>query len=231
MSRRLALGLVAVTGLLLVAALVLLTRDRPPAPPARVVVDPSVPLAPAQLDDVETVEVQLYFPGDGSQLWPQTAELPASDDPAVFATGLVAMLLEGPDDPTLTRLFQAPPPVLDTEETDPDAIPEPTGDAKSDDDPAVEEETIEVNISSLHLGEDGVVFLDLHSEGLDAPPVQGSTNEQLTLFSIVQTLVANVPDAVSVVVLWNGRQRVTFAGHVDTTRPLLPDPSLLAPSG
>jgi len=31
------------------------------------------------------------------------------------------------------------------------------------------------------------------------------------------------------VLLWNGTQRVTFSGHLDTSRPLVPDRSLLAP--
>jgi hypothetical protein len=37
-----------------------------------------------------------------------------------------------------------------------------------------------------------------------------------------------VEEADRVVLLWNGRQASTFAGHVDTTRPLGPAADLIA---
>ena len=52
------------------------------------------------------------------------------------------------------------------------------------------------------------------------------TGELLTLYSLVNSVVENVPGARSLVVLWNGRQPRSFAGHVDTSRPLLPSPEL-----
>jgi hypothetical protein len=39
----------------------------------------------------------------------------------------------------------------------------------------------------------------------------------------------NVKEATRVVLLWNGFQRDTFAGHLDSSRPFSPDRSLLAP--
>ncbi len=37
----------------------------------------------------------------------------------------------------------------------------------------------------------------------------------------------NVPQATRVALLWNGTQRLTFSGHLDTSRPLFPDRALL----
>jgi hypothetical protein len=45
----------------------------------------------------------------------------------------------------------------------------------------------------------------------------------------VNSLALNVPQVVRVVLLWNGTQRVTFSGHLDTSRPLVADRTLLAP--
>ena len=52
------------------------------------------------------------------------------------------------------------------------------------------------------------------------PPVTGSRGELLVVYSFVNSILANVPEARGVVLMWNGSQRPTFAGHVDTTRPL-----------
>ena len=76
-----------------------------------------------------------------------------------------------------------------------------------------------VELASLHLA-DGVVYLDLAAAQLAYPPVSGSRGELLVVYSFVNSILANVPEARGVVMLWNGSQRPTFAGHVDTTRPL-----------
>ncbi len=77
-----------------------------------------------------------------------------------------------------------------------------------------------VELASVHLSSDGVVYLDLAAAQLPAPPVSGSRGELLVVYSFVNSILANVPEARGVVLLWNGNQRPTFAGHVDTTRPL-----------
>ena len=53
-----------------------------------------------------------------------------------------------------------------------------------------------------------------------APPVSGTRGELLVVYSFVNSILANVSEARGVVLLWNGNQRPTFAGHIDTTRPL-----------
>jgi hypothetical protein len=83
-----------------------------------------------------------------------------------------------------------------------------------------------VTIGEVHVTGDGVAYVDLISAGNATPPFEGSTAELLTLYSLVNSVVENVPGARAVVVLWNGRQPRTFGGHIDTTRPLLPAPDL-----
>jgi len=85
-----------------------------------------------------------------------------------------------------------------------------------------------VSVRGVSLGESGVVYLDLVSEDGSPPPSGGSNEELLRVYSLVNTLVLNVAEARSVVVLWNGAQPLTFSGHLDLSRPLLPDPSLVA---
>ncbi len=85
-----------------------------------------------------------------------------------------------------------------------------------------------VALASLHLSSDGVVYLDLAAARLAAPPVSGSRGELLVVYSFVNSILANVPEARGVVMMWNGNQRPTFAGHIDTTRPLLAESKWLA---
>jgi hypothetical protein len=75
---------------------------------------------------------------------------------------------------------------------------------------------------------DGVAYLDLHAENQGPPPAVGSMDEQMILYSLVDTVVLNTPGVDRMVVLWNGSQRETFAGHFDTTRPLAADKGLIA---
>ena len=83
-----------------------------------------------------------------------------------------------------------------------------------------------VTVGEVHVTGDGVAYVDLVSTGNPTPPFEGSTVELLTLYSLVNSVVQNVPGARSLVVLWNGRQPRTFGGHIDTSRPLLPAPDL-----
>ena len=50
----------------------------------------------------------------------------------------------------------------------------------------------------------------------------------LTVYSLVNTVLLNFEQLDRVVLLWNGRQLRTFAGHVDTMRPLAANPDLIA---
>ncbi|HVT57979.1 MAG TPA: GerMN domain-containing protein [Thermoanaerobaculia bacterium] len=87
----------------------------------------------------------------------------------------------------------------------------------------------QVKLGSVQLSDGGTAFVDLRWPEHDEPPASGSTEEIQRIYSIVNSVALNVPQAARVVVLWNGTQRDTFSGHLDTSRPLLPDRTLLAP--
>jgi hypothetical protein len=50
----------------------------------------------------------------------------------------------------------------------------------------------------------------------------------LSVYSLVDTVLLNVPEIEAMVLLWNGRQPQAFAGHVDTSLPLRADRDLIA---
>jgi hypothetical protein len=80
-----------------------------------------------------------------------------------------------------------------------------------------------VAVADAFVDGDGVAYLDLAAKDQPAPPPAGSDLELLRVYSLVDTVIANEPRARSVVLLWNGVQRPTFSGHVDTASPLLED--------
>jgi hypothetical protein len=85
----------------------------------------------------------------------------------------------------------------------------------------------EVKVGNAFVDAQGVAYVDLVHEGQEAPPASGSMLELLRVFGLVNTVLANEERARAVVLLWNGTQRQTFAGHVDTTRPLVADHRLV----
>jgi hypothetical protein len=87
----------------------------------------------------------------------------------------------------------------------------------------------EVRLGSVQLSPDGTAFVDLRWPDHDDPPESGSTEEIQRIYSLVDSVALNVPQVSRVVLLWNGTQRITFSGHLDTSRPLVPDRTLLAP--
>lgn len=85
-----------------------------------------------------------------------------------------------------------------------------------------------IEIGSLALLADGTVIVDLRSTERELPPSSGSQAERATVYSLVDTVLLNVEGTRRVTLLWNGLQRESFAGHLDTTRPLAADTSILA---
>jgi len=80
-----------------------------------------------------------------------------------------------------------------------------------------------VTVGDAFVDADGIAYLDLAAKDQPVPPPAGSDLELLRVYSLVDTVIANEPRARSVVLLWNGVQRPTFSGHVDTAAPLLED--------
>jgi spore germination protein GerM len=81
-------------------------------------------------------------------------------------------------------------------------------------------------LRQLWVRDDGNAYADF-SEELLAGANAGSADEILTVYAIVDSLAANVPAIRTVGILIAGRQRDTF-GHLDISRPLLPDLTLAA---
>ncbi len=87
-------------------------------------------------------------------------------------------------------------------------------------------EGVEVDVA--HLDADGIAYVDLVAPAGTEPPAAGSGLELQMVYSVVNTVALNVPQARRVALLWNGVQRPTFSGHLDTSRPLAPAPDLVA---
>jgi spore germination protein GerM len=86
-----------------------------------------------------------------------------------------------------------------------------------------------VALGGVQLASDGTAYVDLRWQDHPDPPAGGSTEEIQRVYSLVNSIVLNVPQASAVVLLWNGVQRETFAGHLDLTRPLAADRALANP--
>jgi spore germination protein GerM len=73
----------------------------------------------------------------------------------------------------------------------------------------------------------GVAFVDLSSEAASGLP-GGSRAELLTVYSIVNTIVTNFPAVSRVRIVVDDQSVASLGGHVDVSRPLPPDMTLVA---
>jgi hypothetical protein len=182
----------------------------------------------------------LYFPASGGGLRSERRELQVSEAPKDRIRKVLEALLAGPaaaagaaagapaaspsgtgtGAAAATAQSGAPPPrSAGTGAASPGASPEGL----------VRPFPPEVKLGSVELSADGTAFVDLRWPDREDPPESGSTEEIQRVYSLVDSLALNVPQVNRVVLLWNGTQRITFSGHLDTSRPLLPDRTLLAP--
>lgn len=86
----------------------------------------------------------------------------------------------------------------------------------------------EITIDWIQLNPSGTLYVDLKFNGETDFPAWGSRQEMLAVYSVVNTILTNTPQISSVVLLRDGQQRPTFAGHLDTSRPLLANQQLIA---
>ena len=84
-----------------------------------------------------------------------------------------------------------------------------------------------VGVGGVLLDPAGILYVDLVAPELPDPPPSGSALEMMRVYSVVNTALANEERARAVVLLWNGKQRQTFAGHLDTMRPLVANRALV----
>jgi spore germination protein GerM len=74
-------------------------------------------------------------------------------------------------------------------------------------------------LRNLYLTADGTAYVDFSAEVSRAHP-GGSLAEILTVYSVVNALMENLPAVSGVQILIDGREVDTLAGHVDLRRPL-----------
>jgi hypothetical protein len=84
-----------------------------------------------------------------------------------------------------------------------------------------------IEVGGAYLDPHGTAYVDLVAKESPDPPPSGSALEMVRVYSVVNSVLANEESARAVVLLWNGRQRQTFAGHVDTQRPLVANRQLV----
>ena len=84
----------------------------------------------------------------------------------------------------------------------------------------------DVVLRGAYLLPDGTAFVDLGGPTLTKGWETGRHQELMAVYSLVQTMVANFPEARRVRILVNGAPAETLGGHVALSRSLTPLPSL-----
>lgn len=175
------------------------------------------PLAPPPIvEGPELLELKVFYPGEDGRLHAKIRELPPSAEPTETIARLVDELLAGPHGEHAGASGDPGTPAGASAGRSEDGLwpPFPPG----------------VTLGRAYLMDDATVILDLVSAD-GKQPSTGSREELLMLYSLVDTVLLNVDGAERLVLLWNGGQPTTFAGHVDTTRPLTAKPELIASGG
>jgi hypothetical protein len=84
----------------------------------------------------------------------------------------------------------------------------------------------ETKVLDVFVNARGVAYVDVSKEATGG--TAGSHEELLSVYSIVNSLAVNFPAVKRVQILVDDRPVATLAGHVDLSRPLPPDMTLLA---
>lgn len=79
-----------------------------------------------------------------------------------------------------------------------------------------------VTLRGVYFTPRGNAYVDLSREIMSGHP-GGSTNETLTVYTLVLALTANIRDVTAVQILVDGRQVDSLAGHIDLRQPLTAD--------
>jgi len=84
----------------------------------------------------------------------------------------------------------------------------------------------DTRLKALYITPDGTCYVDL-SEAVRNTHPGGSKSELLTIYSMVNSLVLNVPEIERVQILIEGNQAPTLAGHIDLQLPVKADMLLI----
>lgn len=83
-------------------------------------------------------------------------------------------------------------------------------------------------LRGAYLLADGTAFVDLGGPTLTQGWGTGSHEELMAVYSVVQTVMTNFPEAKRVRLLVNGEPAETLAGHISLARPLTPLKDIVA---
>ncbi len=84
----------------------------------------------------------------------------------------------------------------------------------------------ETKIRQVFIARDAA-YVDFSREIMEAF-AYGSSSELAAVYAVVNTITANFRDVKRVAILVEGGEKETLGGHVDLSRPLVPQPSLIA---
>ncbi|MCK4467217.1 MAG: GerMN domain-containing protein [Desulfobacterales bacterium] len=82
------------------------------------------------------------------------------------------------------------------------------------------------NLRAFYITQDGTAYVDLTREITEEHP-GGVKSEILTIYSIVNTLILNIPEINAVKILIGGGESPTLTGHIDLRLPFKADMLLI----
>jgi len=85
----------------------------------------------------------------------------------------------------------------------------------------------DTKIRQVFLDEDGTAYIDFSREFAENPAF-GASSEMAAVYAVVNSVAVNHKTVKRVSLLIEGGERETLGGHVDLSRPLLPQYSLVA---
>jgi hypothetical protein len=85
----------------------------------------------------------------------------------------------------------------------------------------------DTKVLAVFVTAEGLAYVDLSKEAAAGHP-GGSLDERLSVYAVVDTLASNFPAVRRVQILIDGKPAQTLAGHMDLSRPLAPDLTLIA---
>lgn len=77
----------------------------------------------------------------------------------------------------------------------------------------------DTRIRAIYVTQEGICYVDLNSNIADKHP-GGIKSELFSIYSIVNSVVLNVPEVEAVKILINGDEAETLAGHIDLQVPV-----------
>ena len=74
------------------------------------------------------------------------------------------------------------------------------------------------SLRAFHLAENGTAYVDLSKE-VKENHTGGAKSELMTIYSLVNSIVLNMPEIDAVKILIDGQEETTLAGHIDLRYP------------